>query len=141
MHFQAQLLFSRPDGAKVRRVITKKLFITTQREEIESHLNSAIVALQAIQRSAGFAQLGEYEKARVNLISHVRFLQQCMKSKKNQKEYINFIVQGEKLDGFIRQVLAQGEWMGKTLTGKDDSAAKNIVQMKQASISLLECAV
>lgn len=141
MYFQAQLTYSRPDGAKVRRVLTKKLELTNDREKMENHLNSAIVALQAVQHSATMAQRGEYKEARINLISKMRLLQQGMKSKKNQKEYINFIIQGEKLDGFIRQVTAQDALMGKTLTGTDDSAAKNIVQMKQASISMFEASV
>lgn len=141
LYFQAQLTYSRPDGAKVRRVVTKKLEFTNDREEMETHLNSAIVALQAVQESASLAQRGEHTSARINLISKMRLLQQGMKSKKNQKEYINFIIQGEKLDGFIRQVTAQAALMGKTLTGNDDSAAKNIVQMKQASISMFEAGV
>lgn len=141
LYFQAQLTYSRPDGAKVRRVATKKLEWTNNREEMEKTLNSAVVALQAVQDSATLAQRGEYQTARINLISKMRLLQQGMKSKKNQKEYINFIIQGEKLDGFIRQVLAQSDLMGKTFTGTDDSAAKNIVQMKQAAIALFEAGV
>jgi hypothetical protein len=141
LFFQAQLTYSRPDGAKVRRVITKKLEFTNDREKMEEHLNSAIVALQAVHHSAGLAQRGEYKEARINLISKMRLLQQGMKSKKNQKEYINFIIQGEKLDGFIRQVTAQAALLGKTVTGTDDSAAKNIVQMKQASISMFEAGI
>jgi hypothetical protein len=79
------------------------------------------------------AQQGSYQKARVNLISCMRLLQRGMKTKKNQQEYIQYalwgvvclfvclfvlfvflrvlicryIVQGEKLDGFMRHVQAQ----------------------------------
>eukprot|EP01127_Copromyxa_protea_P023157 TRINITY_DN8600_c0_g1_i2.p1 TRINITY_DN8600_c0_g1~~TRINITY_DN8600_c0_g1_i2.p1 ORF type:complete len:1155 (-),score=243.02 TRINITY_DN8600_c0_g1_i2:30-3494(-) len=141
LFFQAQLTYSRPDGAKIRRVLTKKLEFTNDREKMEAQLNSAVVALQAVQHSAALAQRGEYKEARINLISKMRLLQQGMKSKKNQKEYINFVIQGEKLDGFIRQVLAQSDVIGKPLAGVDDSAAKNIVQMKQASISMFEVSI
>jgi len=94
--------------------------------------------MRAIQHSAYLAQTGDYKTARANLISSMRVLQRCMKSRKQQREYINFIIQSEKLDGFMRQNQVQESLIGAggQQEMKDDSAAKNIVQMKQASYSL-----
>jgi len=137
--FQAQIMFSRPDGAQITRTITKMLPIHSNRDEVEGkNLQAAIIAMRAIQYSAYLAQTGDYKTARANLISAMRVLQRCMKSRKQQREYINFIIQSEKLDGFMRQAQVQDSLIG---TGgqqdlKDDSAAKNIVQMKQACYSL-----
>ena len=76
----------------------------------------------------------------MTLISTQRLLQNGMTSLKSQREYIHFIVQAEKLDGFMRQAQAQanvlGSMKGVSFEGKDDSAQKNIVQMKQAHFAL-----
>jgi hypothetical protein len=87
---------------------------------------------------------GDYQEARVNLISHMRLLQRGMATSKQQREYINFIRQAERLDGFMREAQQQ-EAMLATQQGRvtveerkmarDDSAAKNIVQMKLVSCS------
>jgi len=134
--FQVQLSFTRPDGAQVVRVLTRRMPICNDRDKVEaSNLKSSIVAMKAIQHSAGLAQNGEYEIARANLITTMRLLQRAMHTRQHQREYINFIVQSEKLDGFMRQSQSQGAILG-TEGDKDDSAAKNIVQMKQANHGL-----
>jgi len=136
--FQIRLSFSRPDGAQILRVLTRSIPITDDREKMEESINSGILSMWAVQRSATLAQKGEYKTARINLISTMRLLQRGMKSRQQQREYINFIIQSEKLDGFMRQVQAQeavfGSGAGAGL--RDDSAAKNIVQMKQAHYGL-----
>jgi len=135
--FQVQLSYSRPDGAQILRVITRAIPVTDDREKMEENFNTALVSMSAVQRSAALAQKGEYKTARINLISTMRLLQRGMKNAQQQSEYINFIIQSEKLDGFMRQVQAQEAVFGTTGTGvRDDSAAKNIVQMKQAHFAL-----
>jgi len=141
MKFQARLAYSRPDGAQVLRVITRALPVTDDREKMEENINGALVAMSTVQRSAALAQRGDYKQARINLISTMRLLQRGMRNRAHQREYINFIVQSEKLDGFMRQVQAQELILGAEGVGsgggiRDDSAAKNIVQMKQAHYGL-----
>jgi len=134
--FQVRLSYSRPDGAQVLRVIAKSLPITDDREKMEEKINTGLVSMAAVQRSATLAQKGDYKSARINLISTMRLLQRGMKTRQQQREYINFIIQSEKLDGFMRQVQAQEAVFGSTTAVRDDSAAKNIVQMKQAHYGL-----
>eukprot|EP01125_Pyxidicula_operculata_P019969 TRINITY_DN7271_c0_g2_i1.p1 TRINITY_DN7271_c0_g2~~TRINITY_DN7271_c0_g2_i1.p1 ORF type:complete len:1174 (-),score=286.61 TRINITY_DN7271_c0_g2_i1:74-3595(-) len=141
--FQIQVRYSKPDGRRVMRVITSKLPIIRDRDQAEQSCNHDILSCYAVRESATLAQLGDYQKARVNLISAQRLLQRAMKSKNHQRTYINFIKIGEKLDGFMREaqqidkVLFQLESEGKPKDNKsirknnrDDSAARNIVQMK-----------
>lgn len=135
--FQAQITYTRADGATATRVISKKLPLTSDRAEMERAMDSSIVGLNAIQTSAGLAQVGSCTDARVNLISAMRLLQRSMTSKNNQKNYVKYIVQAEKLDGWMRQAQAQKEIIGMD-SKKDDSAAKNIVQMKSAPMSLFK---
>jgi len=132
---QAQLVFSRPDGAKVVRVLTKMVPVSRNRSEVEGQMETSIAALRSVQFAASLAQQGDYESARTTLISTQRLLQRGMKTAKNQREYINFIVQAERLDGFMRQAQAQAQVLNNLNQDKDDSAAKNIVMMKQASHS------
>eukprot|EP01120_Amphizonella_sp_Union-15-10_P010325 TRINITY_DN4115_c0_g1_i1.p1 TRINITY_DN4115_c0_g1~~TRINITY_DN4115_c0_g1_i1.p1 ORF type:complete len:689 (+),score=169.17 TRINITY_DN4115_c0_g1_i1:2-2068(+) len=129
--YQAQISYTRPDGAKILRVLTKMMPLTSDRSLIEKDLQSSIIALHAVHTSAELAQFGEYQKARVNLISNQRLLQRGMRTKEQQREYINYIIQAEKLDGFMRESKNQEEVLGSNVE-KDDSAAKNIIQMKSA---------
>ena len=85
---------------------------------------------------------GDYLEARVNLISSMRLLQRGMLTSKQQREYINFIRQSERLDGFMREAQQQEEMLAMQQSrvtveerkmARDDSAAKNIVQMKLVS--------
>jgi hypothetical protein len=136
---QTQLAYSRPDGARVIRLITKSYAVTGDRDQIERDLNAAIVSMRAVQHAATLAQTGDFLAARTTLISTQRLIQNGMTSSKTQREYINFIIQAEKLDGFMRQAQAQADVLGSVKgmnQGKDDSSQKNIVQMKQAHFSL-----
>lgn len=135
--FQCQLNLTRPDGAKVLRVVTKTRPVTHKREESEIALRASVIGLHAVHRSAEMAQFKEYQNARINLISVQRLLQRGMKTKQQQREYINFIKQGEKLDGFMREAKAQEQVLG-VVSERDDSAAKNIIQMKSAPHSVFE---
>eukprot|EP01125_Pyxidicula_operculata_P008162 TRINITY_DN275_c0_g2_i1.p1 TRINITY_DN275_c0_g2~~TRINITY_DN275_c0_g2_i1.p1 ORF type:complete len:1179 (+),score=388.10 TRINITY_DN275_c0_g2_i1:39-3575(+) len=138
---QVQISYSRPDGAKIERIITRLLPATFDRDEMEKKIKGSIISMRAIHYSAELAQKGDYKEARINLISAMRLLQRGMHSRQTQKEYINFIVQSEKLDGFMRHAQAQEQVFGRAFADRDDSAAKNIVQMKQASHSLFVPAV
>ena len=96
-------------------------------------MNAPVVGCHAVRHCAAVAQAGGYARARVQLISTLRLLQRGMKSKAQQSGYINFVRQGEKLDGFMRE----GQREAKLAAGmqRDDSAAKNIVQMKSVPLS------
>jgi len=135
VHVQAQISYTRPDGAKIIRIFTKKIATVSDRDTAEGRLDTSLVGLHAVQSAAEQAHNGEFNEARIQLISVMRLLQRGMKSRRNQLEYINFIVQAEKLDGFMRQARVQAELLGKDMK-KDDSAAKNIVQMKNAPLHL-----
>jgi hypothetical protein len=107
---------------------------------VESSINSGVVGLSAIHHSAGLARVGEYEKARVNLVSNLRLLQRTMEDASNQEEYLSYIVQGEKLDGFMREAqqrIALGlATEGGAADDHDDDASKSIFQMRMLSRSL-----
>jgi len=139
VYFQAQLSFSRLNGSQIKRVITCRMKITNDRDVSEKGIRTFVLAMKAVHESAEMAQFGEYQNARINLISHQRLFQRGMKSKKDQREYINFIIQAEKLDSFMRQALAQEKILDTNPELQlDDFAAKYIIQMKRSSHILFE---
>jgi hypothetical protein len=62
-----------------------------------------------------------------------------MKNRNNQRDYIRFIVQGEKLDGFMRIAQQQEQVQGLSSEAsmrkgaRDDSASNSIYNMKSIS--------
>eukprot|EP01123_Difflugia_compressa_P008904 TRINITY_DN2809_c0_g1_i1.p1 TRINITY_DN2809_c0_g1~~TRINITY_DN2809_c0_g1_i1.p1 ORF type:complete len:547 (-),score=106.35 TRINITY_DN2809_c0_g1_i1:69-1709(-) len=135
--FQVQVKYTKMNGSRCMRVLTLPQHITVDRDVAEKGLMSSVVATHALHESATLAQLGDYQQARVNLISNQRLLQRGMATKRDQLEYINFIKQAEKLDGFMREAQHIESLIGtqraQGITKKqnrDDAAARNIVKMK-----------
>lgn len=78
---------------------------------------------------------GSYKEARINLVSVQRLLQRIMKSSKHQKDYLSYVVQAEKLDGFMREAQQQEQVFGKSTKDRDDAASKAMYQMKSVSVT------
>ncbi|KAL6071768.1 actin [Balamuthia mandrillaris] len=174
---QVQINYTRPDGYRCLKVVSQQLSATGERSTAERSMNAAVVALHAIHQSATLAQRGEYNLARLKLISFQRLMQRGMntinsnanneaKKKKEEKmkeeggggwkqrHYINFIREAERLDGFMREQHQQEEMRRlqqqkggggeaereeeRRKMERDDSAAKNIVQMKNVGFAVFE---
>ena len=137
---QMQLQYKTNDGGIYLRVITAYPKLSFDRNDVEKDINSSVVAVEAVQNAARLAQAGAYFDARICLVTTQRLLQRTMKTPKHQKDYLNFIVQAEKLDGFMREAQLQEKIIGGVSgpTGnvpkKDDEAAKSIFQMKSLAL-------
>jgi len=135
---QIEISYSRPDGAKCIRLTTRQLPVTHDRDEAEGKLNSSVVALDTLRTAAEKGEEEDYKKARMLMISTQRLLQRGMNTKSQQQCYIKFIKQAERLDGFMRIGQQQQQMLGTGAQGKrDDTAARNIIQMKSCPIALL----
>lgn len=91
-------------------------------------------------------QVGRYLEARATLIGTQRLLQRAMQSSCHQQAYLSFIVQAEKLDGFMRERQAAEEVFGRTscksrTAQRDDEAAKSMFQMKSVSSATFHACV
>jgi hypothetical protein len=77
----------------------------------------------------------------MRLISTQRVLQRRMRTPEDQTVYKRFIVEGERLDAFMREAAQQEELFGSgdedRLASRDDSAARNILQIKQLPSSAI----
>lgn len=119
------------------QVLTIRQAISSNREEVESDINGTCVALSGIHSAAFLAQEGEYRAARVKLISTCRLLQRAMHNLAHQEAYLSFIVQAEKLDGFMRECESQEKVFGvnsSRKSGRDDDASRSMYQMKTLSV-------
>jgi len=137
--FQLQITYTTNTGDKMLKVINTVKPVTDDRLKAEAQTDTTVCALQALHESARFAQNGEYLDARANLLSTQRLLQRCMhnaQSVKNQRDYMSFIVQAEKLDQFMREAKAQEALFGgrDAAKGRDDAASKAMYQMKSVSV-------
>merc|ERR1719215_640137 len=137
---QLQLRYARPDGEEVLQVLTVRPRVCSNREEAESDMNGTCVGLSGIHRAARLAQQGEYRAARAELISTCRLLQRGMQTLEHQESYLSFIVQAEKLDGFMRERESQDNIFGTdrgSQRGRDDDASRSMYQMKSLSVKEL----
>lgn len=137
---QLQLRYTRPDGEDVLQVLTVRPQISSDREQVESDINGTCVALSGIHSAARLAQQGEYRSARIDLISTCRLLQRAMRTLAHQESYLSFIIQAEKLDGFMRERESQDGVFGTATDrqrGRDDDASRSMYQMKSLSVAEL----
>jgi len=137
---QLQLRYTRPDGEDVLQVLTVQPSVCSKREEVEAGVNGTCIGLSGIHCAARLAQQGEYRASRCELISTCRLLQRAMHTEAHQESYLSFIVQAEKLDGFMRERESQEKIFGSDKAGqcgRDDDASRSMYQMKSLSVNEL----
>ncbi|CAH1791039.1 unnamed protein product [Owenia fusiformis] len=103
--FQAQIVYTRPDGMKCMRVITKKKNTTEERFKMEQTVNVAVTGLACVQRSADIAQKGEYSEAMNHILSVERLVSRGAHLNSQMEEQYNFKTESEDL----RQTLFECE--------------------------------
>jgi len=137
---QLQLRYTRPDGENVLQVLTLQSALCNNRDQVETDINGTCVSLSGIHTAARLAQQGQYRAARVELISTCRLLQRAMHTSAHQESYLSFVVQAEKLDGFMRERESQDKIFGTeqgSQRGRDDDASRSMYQMKSLSVNEL----
>lgn len=135
---QMQLWYTLPNKERRLSVVSRTLCLTTDRNQAEAAVDAEVASLAAVHHAAGLAQAGEYVTARAALIGQQRLLQRTMRTPAHQRAYLRFIVQAEKLDGFMRERQAAESVFGacsKTdrKAQRDDEAAQAMYQMKSVT--------
>ncbi|CAE8684637.1 unnamed protein product [Polarella glacialis] len=127
---QLQLHYTLPSGEELLQVLTAQPLCSSSREEAEADINGTAVALWGLHKAARLAQQGTYRSARSELISTCRLLQRAMRDQAHQEAYLAFVVQAEKLDGFMRERELQEQVLGSSSTagqnGRDDDASRSM---------------
>jgi hypothetical protein len=131
--FQLVVTWKTSSNQKWMRVLERTMDVESNRKKLETTANMQIVGVAAVRRAASLAATGQVMDARISLISALRLLQRGLRSKQAQRSYINFIIQGERLDGFMREMQAMAET--KVALKKDDYVARNIVRAQGLSMA------
>jgi hypothetical protein len=115
------------------RVVERTIGVSHSRKQLETTATMSLVGVAAVRRCAALAASGQVMDARITLISTLRLMQRGLRSQQAQRAYISFIVQGERLDGFMREMLAMQET--KVQLKKDDYVARNLVRAQGLSVA------
>lgn len=78
--FQLQIKYTRLDGMKCMRVISKSQELTFDRKQAEETANVDVLGVNAIQQTANIAKKGSYSKARLYNLQHKQMLSRAAKT-------------------------------------------------------------
>jgi len=90
--FQIQITYTRLDGAKCMRILSRQEEVTSKREEAEQNMNVNVVGMFAQQTAAALASEGNYTKARMKTKSAMRMV------KRNKEVISNDAEKSEQLN-------------------------------------------
>jgi hypothetical protein len=129
--FQICVKSTNSSGHRIMRLFERRLAVSSDRKQVERSADLSVPALEVIRRAAAMARNNDIRSARVLLISGLRMLQRGMRSRESQKSYINYVVQSERLDGFLREIEALQKQNVKSKA--DDYIARNIHRSENLS--------
>jgi hypothetical protein len=126
--FQCQIRYTKPDGSRCIRILSKSMTVTTSRADAEAACNAAIVGVATIQRAAALAQdERDFSSAR-NLIHAARhMLRRGAQTDEQQEEMGNFIAQSEEVDTELRSLESRSS------SSLSDQSAKVFGSKKKAN--------
>lgn len=127
--FQAQITYTKPDGSRCVRTITKALDFTTDRSVAISSANVAVIAIGAVRRAAKLAQIQKYKEGRDHLLAVQTMLQKGATGDTQMEEISNFVF----FSADLEKELLKGQ---KQRSNKyDDEAAKVFFKMRDYPIN------
>eukprot|EP00058_Branchiostoma_floridae_P002521 XP_002588009.1 hypothetical protein BRAFLDRAFT_125403 [Branchiostoma floridae] len=94
---QAQISFTRKDGARCLRVITMETKATQNREDMEKNLNIAVTGLAAVQKTSALAEGGKNDHAKVHLQNVERLLARGSVGDSQKEEHYIFLEENREL--------------------------------------------
>ncbi|XP_078665368.1 circularly permutated Ras protein 1-like [Branchiostoma floridae x Branchiostoma belcheri] len=126
---QAQIYFTRKDGAKCLRVITMETKATQNREDMEKNLNVAVTGLAAVQKTSALAEGGKNDHAKAHLQNVERLLARGSVGADQKEEHYIFLEENREL----AQELSK-ERTGPQTGASADQRFKNLYKKKHASV-------
>lgn len=123
--FQIKIHFTKLDGMKCLRVITKSQEITFSKEEAEKHAEVPILASHAVQQSAKLGMKGDYLKARLTNLSSKVMLSRTSKSPAQRQQFTSWSHQARDLESELSS--AQKKEMDEGFNeDEDDDSSEDI---------------
>jgi len=138
--FQVQIRFTRLNGMKCVRVISRKQAVTQKRAEAEKEADIEVLALGAMQTAAKTAQKGNYAKAREKVYAHQRLMNRAavQNVKSDHSAYTDFVSEVAELDTAIQHQQLQELEVGMDFdatesTNVDDEVAYDRYRNRKAA--------
>jgi len=120
--FQIQIQYTKLNGARCLRLISKTTQITDKREEAEKAVNVGVVGLHSNINAAKLAAEGNYTKARMVQKTNMRMVRRALQNptatSQQQKQYSLWNQEAVRLNNAIKQ-----EYQEETDAGLDYNSA------------------
>eukprot|EP00058_Branchiostoma_floridae_P000234 XP_002585722.1 hypothetical protein BRAFLDRAFT_133020 [Branchiostoma floridae] len=126
---QAQISFTRKDGARCLRVITMETKATQNREDMEKNLNIAVTGLAAVQKTSALAEGGKNDHAKVHLQNVERLLARGSVGDSQKEEHYIFLEENRELAKELSE-----QRRGPQTGASADQRFKNLYKKKHASV-------
>ncbi|XP_066269460.1 circularly permutated Ras protein 1-like isoform X1 [Branchiostoma lanceolatum] len=126
---QAQINFTRKDGARCLRIITMETKATQNREEMEKNLNVAVTGLAAVQRTSALAEGGKNDHAKTHLQNVERLLARGSVGTSQKEEHFIFLEENRELAKELSE-----QRRGPQTGASADQRFKNLYKKKHASV-------
>jgi len=144
--FQVQIHYTRLDGSKCVRVITKRQKATTEKQEALQDVDLSVLSHNAVQQTAIMAQMGDYEGARLWQRSNEVLMHGLtpVLSASQQQTYSGYVQISSSLDDQLESMQQRDEGSSYTDTEsryrerqrlRSDSDSRTLYQAKSASRS------
>jgi len=132
--FQLQIHFTKLDGMKCLRVISKNQPITTERTVAEQDVKAHLIAANVAQQAARLAEKGHYAEARANNLAWGRLLaKQSAKKKENEKVYNAWMDDMSDFDHGLQQQQMRLESVEEKLSAPSSSSLSSSAPKKSKS--------
>eukprot|EP01116_Phalansterium_solitarium_P022340 TRINITY_DN7337_c0_g1_i2.p1 TRINITY_DN7337_c0_g1~~TRINITY_DN7337_c0_g1_i2.p1 ORF type:complete len:671 (+),score=201.42 TRINITY_DN7337_c0_g1_i2:186-2198(+) len=123
--FQLQISYTRLDGMKCMRVITKSQPITFNRTQAEQAANVDVLSRNAVQQTARIASKGDYAGARLANLSHKVMMSRAVRTPAQQQAFTSYAAQGEAFEAELSSVQRSERAEGRTDAFNDEDASSD----------------
>eukprot|EP00904_Undaria_pinnatifida_P010400 jgi/Undpi1/6490/HiC_scaffold_20.g08969.m1 len=101
VHVEVQIRYTRPDGMKCMRVLTRTQKVTRSKKEAEGSMSMAVVAGHAASQAGSMASRGAYQSTRVSMRAWSNLMTRNSDSQKAQEQVKRFGSEMAALDNEI----------------------------------------
>jgi hypothetical protein len=121
--FQLQIRYTKLNGMKCMRVISKEQPVTYDKQLAEREANIDVLGLNCVQQAAKIAQKGDYTRARLHNFLHMQMLDRATSATTDESQRVKATVWGTKQGKFekkLNKVQIQEQAEGLFLDNDDE---------------------
>eukprot|EP01120_Amphizonella_sp_Union-15-10_P015432 TRINITY_DN7945_c0_g1_i1.p1 TRINITY_DN7945_c0_g1~~TRINITY_DN7945_c0_g1_i1.p1 ORF type:complete len:542 (+),score=95.54 TRINITY_DN7945_c0_g1_i1:134-1627(+) len=123
--FQVQINYTKLDGSKCVRAISKSEKITKERKVAEQEINVAVVGLHSQQQAAKLAAKGTYSKALMKQKACMRMVSKTVTAPEQAHQFVSWTREAKRLDDAIIQAKTTEETEGLHYHSSEEDCASD----------------